>query len=359
MKVNKFMGKMIICAAMILGCTVTVKAQAGVSNPGAKQIAKYAEDYINSSDVIVATAYADSINKNNYIMDTGLNKKTNVMYYNSCTEDVQNKVWCDSKVCYKYDFTAGKWNIFSKNNVEIKYTFGMSVPKLKYIKKMSDGSLNGKKCYRIKAYGYAEYYVSKNDKSLVGIISRHGRKKLIVLFDNSRKVEIPSYVKKCKIVNEPTVNKGDINAYSYRCDKNLMSDVKINNVTELKKVIRSIKNKRNDDNKNYVDEIIRELSLYKASYFKTNDLYIKNYKASSYGLGMYAIQKKLTKSGSNVKLSVMFTEHYEEGILYSPETGNGYENAIAVVETKKGVLKKISDIKISKDKNKYMLPYIK
>lgn len=71
---------------------------------------------------------------------------------------------------------------------------------------------------------------------------------------------------------------------------------------------------------------------------------------------MYAIQKKLTTSGNSNKLSIMFTTHYEDGII--DDESCVYENAVAVVETKKDVLKKVGDIKISKDKNCYMLPYV-
>ncbi|MDE6253021.1 MAG: hypothetical protein K2M78_10365 [Lachnospiraceae bacterium] len=353
MKINKLLVTAIVCTMAVFAGTVSAKAETSVS---AKQIAKYAESYLNNADTIVATAYANTIDKTNYIMDTGINKKTNVMYYNNCTEDTKVKTWCDGKVCYKYNFDSGKWSVFSKSKAVRKYRFGISVPDVKYLKKMSDSNLNGIKCYRVKAYGYAEYYVSKEDKSLVGIVSRHGKKKVIILLDDSSKVAIPSYVKKCKKTSESTVNKGEINAYSYRCSSNIISDVKITSLSGLKKVINNIKSKRTNDNKNDLDEIIRELTTYKASYFKTNDLYIKNYKASSNGRGMYAIQKKLTTSGNSNKLSLMFTTHYEDGII--EVAGYGYVNAVAVVETKKGILKKVGDIKISKDKNCYMLPYV-
>lgn len=336
----------VLSAALIMIVLVPTVTKAA-DKPTSKELVKSINSQLCKAKNITAKAYLGKISKNNYLSTVAVNTKDNILYADWYTLGIDKFYSCDNKM-YIYNTDMKKWE--AKKPYARKHESFYDISSTASTKLLNDRNFNGKKCYALQVKigrSNCVYYVKKNNKKLIGIVSASGSKKVYTTIDTDKPVKVPAYVISGRQVNCDTNTKEDIKVTAMVLNGK-MDNIKINTYSELRKYIEDIKGTDEyEENKKYMTYVMRKLESYDKSYFKKKSLYLKNFE-NGMPIDLYAVKK----TASSGKISISMAEYYTPHLDY-PAVCQSY---IIFIEADSKSASSIKDVKISRDRNYYIVP---
>lgn len=347
----KLIKRTLVILSMALLMTVLVPTGTkAAEKPTSEELVETINSQLTTAKNITAKAYLGKISKNNYLSTVAVNTKDNILYADWYTLGRDKFYICKNKM-YTYNTTEKKWKVQKVS--EKNYTGNYNISSKSKTKLLNNRKFDGKKCYSLQVKNGTTksiYYVNKKDSRLIGIVTESGSKKVYTTIDTKKVVKIPSYVTNGKKIDCETRVKEDIKATAIPISGKI-DDIKITSYSELTKLINKIKKSEEyKANKEGMSAVISALETYDKKYFKTNALYLKNYK-NAQPENLYAV----SKSASSGRMSIVLTEYYEPDKVYMAIT----QPYIVFIEAGNKAASSIKNVKISYDRNKYIVPNVK
>ena len=336
-----------LCIVMIVLVSENIKAAETTS---AKKLVKNINNQLSTAKNITAKAYLGKINQNNYLSTVAVNTKDNILYADWYILG-RDKFYIYKDKMYTYSTTEKKWK--SQKVSKKNYTSNYNISTESKTKLLGNSTFERKSCLALQVKNgttKSVYYVNKKDNRLIGIVTATGSKKVYTTIDTKTNVKVPSYVLDGRKMNCDTNIKEDIKVTAISINGKV-DDIKITTYSQLTKLINKIKKSMEyKSNKEGMSGVISTLESYDKKYFKTKSLYLKNYK-NCQPESLYAVKK----SASSGKMSIILTGYYEPDRVYLAIT----QPYIVFIEADSKAASSIKNVKISYDKNQYIVPNVK